>query len=636
MKDILTDEPGKKMLLLGNHAIARAAIEAGCKVAATYPGTPSSEIGNMLHRVAKDAGMYFEFSSNEKVAFETAGAAAVAGVRSFAFMKHVGLNVASDAFMTMAYTGVRAGFVVLSADDPSCHSSQNEQDNRYYAKMSGVPMVEPSSPEEARQMMHYAFEISEKFEEPVLFRTTTRMNHVRGIVELGPINKPPEGRVRFEKDPGRFVTVPANARVRHIELLKLMPKMQAESEVSPFNKVVVPRKANRGGDKRVGIITSGVSFNYAMEALENVEFGVEARVLKLGMTNPIPEDLIEEFCREEDMIIVVEELEPYLEEYIKSLANERDIPTEILGKREMLFPRHFEFNPDIVATGIKSALEGAGIEEKDLEPPKMEWKGIETPPRPPTLCPGCPHRGTYFAVKRATKGNAVYPTDIGCYTLGILPPHNAGDLLICMGSSAGSAGGLSKVVDQPVIAFIGDSTFFHTGIPALVNAIHNEHDFVLNIMDNATTAMTGHQPHPGLPIGGMGGEAPAVSIEKVCKGIGVKFVKVVNPLNIKDTQKAFEEAIEHKGVSVVITRSPCALLLDRELRKRGRSRPKYTVYQDKCQHCDVCTKTFACPAFYKKGDDHFIDPDLCLGCGVCEQVCPFGAMGPIENKEGGD
>ena len=633
MKDILTDEPGKKMLLLGNHAIARAAIEAGCRVAATYPGTPSSEIGNMLHRVAKEVGMYFEFSSNEKVAFETAGAAAVAGVRSFAFMKHVGLNVAADAFMTLAYTGVRAGFVVLSADDPSCHSSQNEQDNRYYAKISGVPMVEPSSPREAMEMMHYAFEISEKFEEPVLFRTTTRMNHVRGMVELGPMKEISQERVRFEKDPGRFVTVPANARKRHIALLNLIPKMRSESEVSPFNKVIVPEKANIQGERKLGIITSGVSYNYVMEVLNNVELNVEARVLKLGMTNPLPDDMIEEFLREEDLVVVVEELEPYLEEYVKSLSKERDISTSILGKREGLFPRNFEFDPDIVERGLSSALEGIGSPPDGIEAQELDWGDIETPPRPPTLCPGCPHRGTYFAVKRATKGKAVYPTDIGCYTLGILPPHNAGDLLICMGSSAGSAGGLSKVVDQPVIAFIGDSTFFHTGIPALVNAIHNEHDFVLNIMDNATTAMTGHQPHPGLPIGGMGGEAPAVSIEKVCKGIGVEFVKVVNPLNIKETQKAFEEAIEHKGVSVVITRSPCALLLDRELRKRGRSRPKYTVYQDKCQHCDVCTSTFACPAFYKKDDDHFIDPELCLGCGVCEQVCPFGAMGPIEGGE---
>lgn len=634
MYPLLEDKPGKKILVLGNEAIARAAVEAGVTVAATYPGTPSSEIGNTLHKIAKEAGMYFEFSPNEKVAFETAGAAAVAGVRSFSFMKHVGLNVAADAFMTMAYTGVRGGYVILTADDPSCHSSQNEQDNRYFAKMSGVPMVEPSSPEEAREMIHYAFEVSEKFGMPILFRTTTRMNHVRGVIELADI-RPPSGRVHFEKDPERFVTVPANARKRHLVLLDLIPKMRDEAEVSPFNKVVVPENLNTGGDLKLGIITSGVSYNYVMEVLENVDLGIEARVLKLGMSAPLPEDMMSEFCRESDIVLTVEEGEPYLEEYVKTILNERDIPTRVLGKRDGHFPFPMEYDPDVVLKGITSALESLDRKIELPESKKIDWSTeIPEPPRPPVLCPGCPHRGTYFAVKRATKGRAVYPTDIGCYTLGIMPPQSTGDVLICMGSSAGSAGGLSRVVDEPVIAFMGDSTFFHTGIPPLVNAVHNGHNIVLNVMDNATTAMTGHQPHPGLPIDGMGDIATAISIEGVCKGLGVKFIKTVNPLNIKETQKAFEEAIAFEGPAVVITKSPCALLLDRNLRKAGKKRVKYTVYQDKCRHCHVCTKTFACPAFIKEGENHYIDPDMCLSCGVCEQVCPFGAMGPI--PEGGE
>ncbi len=634
MHPLLEDKPGKKILVLGNEAITRAAIEAGVTVAATYPGTPSSEIGNTLHKIAKEAGMYFEFSTNEKVAFETAAAAAVAGVRAFSFMKHVGLNVAADAFMTLAYTGVRGGFVILTADDPGCHSSQNEQDNRYFAKMSGVPMVEPSSPEEARKMMHYAYEISEKFEEPVLFRTTTRMNHVRGVIELGEI-RPPSERVHFEKDPGRFVTIPSNARKRHLVLLDLIPRMRDEAEVSPFNRVVVPEKMNTTGDIRLGLITSGVSFNYVMEVLNNIDLGVQVRVLKLGMTAPLPEDLISEFCLENDLVLTIEEGEAYLEEFTKTILKERNIPTQVLGKRDGHFPIPNEYNPDIVLKGITSALDSIGRKVDVPETEKVDWDGsIPEPPRPPVLCPGCPHRGTYFALKRATKGKAVYPTDIGCYTLGIMPPQSVGDVLICMGSSAGSAGGLSRVVDEPVIAFMGDSTFFHTGIPPLVNAVHNGHDFVLNIMDNSTTAMTGHQPHPGLPIDGLGDPAIAISIEKVCKGLGVQFVKTVNPLNIKETQKAFEEAMAFKGTSVVITKSPCALLLDRNLRKAGKKRVKYTVDQEKCRKCDVCTKTFACPAFYKIGDDHYIDPDQCFSCGVCEQVCPFGAMGPI--PEGGE
>jgi len=634
MHPILEDKPGKKMLVLGNEAIARAAVEAGISVAATYPGTPSSEIGNTLHKIARDAGMYFEFSTNEKVAFETAGAAAVAGVRAFSFMKHVGLNVAADAFMTLAYTGVRGGYVILSADDPSCHSSQNEQDNRYFAKMSGVPMVEPSSPEEARRMMHYAFEISERYEMPVLFRTTTRMNHVRGIIEFGEIRKP-RGRVHFEKDPMRFVTVPANARKRHFVLLDVIKEMEKESEVSPWNTVVAPGEKNIRGDFKLGIITSGVSYNYVMEVLNNIELGVEARVLKLGMTSPLPDDMLSEFCSEVDLVLTVEEGEMYLEEYVKALLKERDVPTTVLGKRDGHFPRPMEYNPDIVARGIQTALEGEGIKIDLPMKDDIGWGDLPEPPRPPVMCAGCPHRATYFAVKRATKGKAVFPTDIGCYTLGIMPPQSTGDVLICMGSSAGSAGGLSRVVDEPVIAFMGDSTFFHTGIPPLVNAVHNKHRFVLNIMDNATTAMTGHQPHPGLPIDGMGDEAPAINIEKVCRGVGVDFVRSVNPLNIKETTRAFEEAMAHDGVAVVITKSPCALKLERELRKRGIKRKKWTVYQDKCRHCDVCTKTYACPAFYKIGNDHFIDPDICWSCGVCEQVCPFGAMGPIK-EEGGD
>jgi len=632
MHELLEDRPGKKMLVLGNEAIARGAVEAGVSVAATYPGTPSSEIGNTLHRIAKEAGMYFEFSTNEKVAFETAGAAAVAGVRAFSFMKHVGLNVAADAFMTLAYTGVRAGYVVLTADDPSCHSSQNEQDNRYYAKMSGVPMVEPSSPEEARRMMHYAFELSERFEEPVLFRTTTRMNHVRGVMEFGKIT-PPKGRVHFEKDPSRFVTVPANARKRHLALLEIIPKMRDESEVSPWNRVVVPEKKNTSGDLKLGIITSGVSFNYVMEVLNNVELDVTARVLKLGMTAPLPEDMISEFCRENDIVLTVEEGEPYLEEAAKALLKERGVTTTVLGKRDGHFPIPFEYNPDIVLKGIASAIGSMGRKVELPVPEENEWDtSLPEPPRPPVMCPGCPHRAAYFAVKKATKGKAVFPTDIGCYTLGIMPPQLIGDILICMGSSAGSAGGLSRVVDEPVIAFMGDSTFFHTGIPPLVNAVHNGHNFVLNIMDNATTAMTGHQPHPGLPIDGMGDPAPFISIEKVCRGLGVQFVRTVNPLDLKETQKVFEEAIAFDGPAVVITKSPCALLLDRNLRRAGRTRVKYTVYQDKCTKCDICTSTFACPAFYKIGDDHYIDPELCLSCGVCEQVCPFGAMGPIKQE----
>ncbi len=629
--DLLSDEIGKKELLLGNEAIVRGAIEGGCALAATYPGTPSSEIGNTLHKIAKDAGMFFEFSANEAVALEVAAGAAVAGVRSFAFMKHVGLNVAADAFMTIAYTGVRGGLVVLSADDPQCHSSQNEQDNRYYAKISGVPMIEPSTPAEAKEMMIFAFDLSDRLEVPVLFRTTTRLNHVKGIVEYGE-KKEVVGKVKFEKDPHRFVTVPANARKGHLRLLAAMEKMKEETEICSLNYTVKPKYGNNENGTKVGIITSGVTYNYIMELLENVDLDIDASVLKLGMTNPLPESMILDFADEHELLIIIEELEPFLEDSLLALLkhNRRDI--DLKGKRDGHFPRAFEFNPDIVYKGMLSALDSDAGMVNDEEEGILEWKKLPEPPRPPVLCPGCPHRGAYFAVKKATRGKAIHPMDIGCYTLGIMPPQSIGDILVCMGSSAGSAGGISRVIDEPVIAHMGDSTFFHTGIPALVNAVHNRHNIVLNIMDNSTTAMTGHQPHPGLPIDGMGDPAVALDVTKVCEGLGVEFIRTVDPLKVKETTQAFKEALEFQGAAVVITKSPCALLIDRAYRKKGKVRTKYTVDQEKCRHCNLCTRQFACPAFYVKDNDHFIDPAICLGCGVCAQVCPFGAMVPMKEE----
>ncbi len=632
MDPILADKPGTRVLLLGNDALARGAVEAGCCVAATYPGTPSSEIGNTFQRIAAEAGIYFEFSINEKVAFETAAAAAIAGVRSFTFMKHVGLNVAADAFMTLAYTGVRAGMIIVSADDPECHSSQNEQDNRYFAKMSGVPMLEPSNPEEARRMMLAGYELSEKYEMPVMLRTTTRLNHVRGPVELGPIRKPAEGRVSWKKEPRRFVTVPTTARARHPVLLETLAKMADDAEDSPFTRVETPRKANRKG-KKAGFITSGVPSNYVMEVLDNVEMGIEAHVLHLGMTHPVPEKRIAAFCREHEFVIIVEELEPYLEESIKAILHEQKIECAVLAKKEGHFPRAFEFNPEIVADGIISALASRGIKADRPRRKPGEWAELSQPVRPPVLCPGCPHRAAFYAVRRATRGKAAFSTDIGCYTLGMAPPHEMGDLVLCMGSSAGAAGALSKVVEEPVVAFIGDSTFFHSGVAPLINAVHNRHRFVLNIMDNSTTAMTGHQPHPGIPMDGMGQKAPAVDIADVCRGIGVEHVVTVDPLDVKATQQAFKEALSHESVSVVITKSPCVLLLERDRRRQGVKGTKYEVYQDRCRHCHLCTKSFACPAFIRDGEDHYIDVTLCLSCGVCAQICPFDAMGPVGEGE---
>jgi indolepyruvate ferredoxin oxidoreductase alpha subunit len=550
---ILIDEPGKEVLLMGNEAIVRGAVEAGVGFFAQYPGTPSSEIGNLFSQVSKEIGIHFEYSANEKVSVEGAAAAAVSGVRSMAAMKHVGLNVASDAFLTVTYTGVRAGMVVVCAGDPSLHSSQSEQDNRFYTKLAGgLVMLEPSTPKEAYTMVKKAFDISEELELPVLLYTTTRVNHSREGVTLGELPKEWKTKGHFEKDPFRFVVVPAVGRQRHKVALEQMEKALGVSESSPFNFIK--------GEGKVGIVTSGVSAGYVMDAVEDLGAEEEVSILKLGMTHPLPKKLCESFIKGVGVILVVEELEPYLENEIKVMVADLDLNRRVLGKGSGHFPRLYEFTPDKVKMEIAKVL-GVKLEK----PETMEVPPL--PPRPPLLCPGCPHRATYYAIKMATKGKGIYPTDIGCYTLGLLPPINMADFLLCMGSSVGSVGGFAKVTDQKVISFIGDSTFFHAGIPALINAVHNQHPFLLVIMDNQTTAMTGHQSHPGIGFSSwIGGppetwvEAPAVPAEEIARGCGVKDVWVVDPHNLKETFMAVRQALEVEGVAVLISRHPCPLL----------------------------------------------------------------------------
>ena len=606
--DLLSDEVGKKELLLGNEAIVRGAIEAGVAIATTYPGTPSSEIGNTLFRIAKDAGMYFEFSVNEKVATEIAVAAAASEVRAMAFMKHVGLNVAADAFMTAATVGVRGGMVLISADDPSCHSSQNEQDNRYYAYLANVPMLEPATPQEAKDMVVYGFDLSENLQLPVLIRTTTRVNHVRGVVTYGP-KKPIKKIGRFEKDPERFVTVPATARRRHPVQLKSMEEARRISEASEYNKIM--------GTGEYGVITSGAAYNYVMEVVEEKKLNIS--VLKLGMTHPVPRELIASFMKDKKAVIVVEELEPYLEKEAHVAAKQHNLTIPIYGKYTGHFPRLFEYDVDIVGRGICKAL-GLNYNPENLS------LNVNVPPRPPVLCPGCPHRSAYYAAKQVFgKDEVIYSMDIGCYTLGVQPPLLTADYLICMGSSVGAAGGFAKATGKTVIAVIGDSTFFHAGIPGLVNALYNKHKFIYLILDNRTTAMTGHQPNPGMGITGMGETSPEISIEGIVRGVGIEFVRTVDPHDLETMKQAFKDAKEHDGVAVIIAKRPCALLEVREKRKKG-TMQRFTVNQEKCRQCYICTDKFSCPAIYKKDGKVYISEILCSGCGVCMQVCPFKAI----------
>ncbi|MBC7081479.1 MAG: indolepyruvate ferredoxin oxidoreductase subunit alpha [Thermoplasmatales archaeon] len=597
--------PGKK-ILLGNEAIARGGLEAGVDVVTTYPGTPSSEIADAFSEIViymkkngMEAPFYFQYSVNEKVAIEFASACSVSGLRSLTCMKHVGINVASDAIMTYAYVGCKGGHVIVSADDPSCHSSQNEQDNRIFARFACLPMFEPSSPQEAKDMTIEAFDISEKLSIPVFLRTTTRISHMRGVVECNEFS--------YKKKYGAFVkedmmvTVPEVARKLHPILIKKMEEAENISNESKFNVIEYC-----GGED--GIITSGASYNYVREAIDDLD--IKCKILKIGMSNPLPRKKIIDFLNECKRVFVIEELEPFMEEQIKAIAKENEIKTEIYGKGFSSLKRYYEYTPDIVYKALCDFYK-IPYEEESLD--------IEVVPRPPILCPGCPHRATYYAVKQVAPKDAIYPTDIGCYTLGILPPYKTADFLLCMGSSVGSACGFSKATEQKVIAFIGDSTFYHAGLPALINAIHHKHNFILIILDNFTTAMTGHQPHPGSEKNGMGEDALRIDIERLVKGMGIKNVEVVNPKNIEDTKNAIKRALERDELSVIISRSPCILI---EKRREG----KYLIDEEKCKKCKICITKFACPAFYFEGDKIKINEEICTSCGVCTQICPFGAI----------
>lgn len=618
MHKLLTENPGQKMLLLGNEAIARGAIEAGVAVASTYPGTPSSEISLQFFQVSQQSNLYFEYSTNEKVAMEVAAAAANSGVRSMCVMKHVGVNVAADALMTLAYVGVKGGMIVLTADDPYMFSSQNEQDNRFYAKLSGLPMVEPSSVEEAKDMIAYAFELSEKLHEPVLFRTTTRINHSSAIVTLGKI-KAPQTKGDFVKDPFNLVTVPAVSRKLHVKLLENIEKAAEFSDGSKYNFIT--------GNGKWGIVCNGVSYNYASDAIKELNITDRVRLLRVGFSYPMPEKIIKGFLKDCESVLVIEEGEPYMEEQIKAFAQEEALTLPIRGKTKDLFSRLYEFDPAQVRENIARFFD---VPYSPIKTPDLS-NVPEVPQRPPNLCAGCSHRATYYAVKKAAEGlGTIYPTDIGCYTLGVLPPLSTADFLLCMGSSVGTGCGFSTATDKKVISFIGDSTFFHSGIPGLVNAVFNKHNFTLVILDNSTTAMTGHQPHPGVDMSdfnltGYG----RVSIEKVVRAIGVPHVEVIKPYRINKSIEALKEAINYDGVSVIISQEACTLYA--QSLKKARGKPFYI--SEKCKNHRECVNELACPAFYIEGEKVQINVDLCTGCAVCAQICPEKAIVPVRSKE---
>jgi indolepyruvate ferredoxin oxidoreductase, alpha subunit len=614
MSELLSGQAGERRLLLGNEAIVRGALEAGVSLAATYPGTPASEIGDRFYEISRQTDLIFEYSVNEKVALEVAAGAAAAGWRAMASMKHVGLNVAADALMTLGYLGVSGGLVIVSADDPSMFSSQNEQDNRYYAKLAGLPMLEPINPQEAKDMTRAAFALSEELGLPVLLRTTTRVNHTRGPVTLGELASRP-GLGHFLKDPFSKVMVPDVAREAHARLLTRKAKARNRAESSPFNVLK--------GEGPWGVVTSGVAAAYVEDAI--LELGLADRVtlLKLGFTHPLPEKLIGDFLRRVERVLVVEELEPFLEEGLKAIAQAQGLTLPIQGKGDDLFSRLYEYHPDLVRR-VMARYFGVAWEAPEVPSPTELW-GEPLPDRPPNLCPGCPHRATYYAIKIALKDlglEGIFPSDIGCYTLGLLPPLSMADILICMGSSISMASGISRATGQKVVAFIGDSTFFHAGLTGLANAVHNGHDFLLVIMDNGTTAMTGHQPHPGVTMVPTGYPGKPIDLEKIVRALGAEQVWVVNPFKYKESLAAAKEALNSKGVRVLISQAPCHLYEARITGKKRRAR--FQVMGD-CDDCRHCLDYFGCPAMYVKPGAQktqmFIDHDLCSGCAFCVQFC---------------
>lgn len=577
-----------KELLSGNVAIARGAYEYGITLAAGYPGTPSTEI---LENLSGYEEVYSEWAPNEKVALEVGIGASIGGARALVTMKHVGVNVAADPLFTAAYTGVNGGLVLISADDPGMHSSQNEQDNRYYAKFAKVAMLEPSDSQEAKDMVGLGLQISEDFDIPVMLRITTRVAHSQSMVELG---EPAAREVKpYNKDVKKNLMVPAFGRMRRVSLSERMVKLTQYSENTPINFIVK-------GSVKVGVITSGISYQLVREVLP------EASVLKLGMTNPLPTDLIKQFSAQVETLYVVEELEPYLEEQIRMLG------IKVIGKE--LFPVTGEFSQGLV----RRKFVEAGVLPELPQAQDLTSGLPQAPPRPPVLCPGCPHRGVFYTLQRL---KLAVTGDIGCYTLGGLPPLEGIDTCVCMGASIGMAHGIDKAIPGMkgrTVAVIGDSTFLHSGITGLLNAVYNNSDTTVIILDNRTTAMTGHQDHPSTGKTLMGKEAPEVDLTMLCRSLGVKRVEVVDPLDMGRVQEVIKAEVAAPGPSVIIARRPCVLL-------KREAKPAVTVDQDNCKGCKMCLK-LSCPAISVLDKKASVDANSCVGCNLCVQVCQTGAM----------
>ena len=578
-----------KRLMIGNEAIARGAYEAGATVAAAYPGTPSTEI---ITNFAKFPGVYAEWSPNEKVAMEVGAGASIGGARTLVTMKHVGVNVAADPLYTFAYTGVNGGLVIVSGDDPGMHSSQNEQDNRGYGRFAKLPVLEPADSQEAKDFTRLAFDVSERFDTPVMLRVTTRLSHSQTLVEEGEV-KPGEVKP-YKKDAAKYVMLPGYARGRHVVVEKRMLELKEYSESTPLNYIEM-------NDPQLGIITSGVAYQYVKEALPN------ASILKLGFTNPLPQNMIKDFAAKVKRLVIIEELEPVIEEQVRSWG------IAVEGKE--LFTLLGEYSVEMIAEklGGVAPIPSYGL-DKDV------------PPRPPLMCPGCPHRGVFYTIN---KMKLVAMGDIGCYTLGALSPLNGMDACICMGASIGTALGMEKArgeeFAEKMVAVIGDSTFVHSGITPLIDLVYNQGTSTVLILDNDTTAMTGHQDHPATGLTIRREPTAKLDIEGLVKAVGIKNVRVVDPLDMKAFQSVLKEELKRREPSVIIAKRPCALIDKKPADKQ------YYIDKDQCKGCKLCLK-IGCTGIYFVDDEKmaYINPNVCVNCGYCAQVCNLDAIKPVE------
>jgi indolepyruvate ferredoxin oxidoreductase alpha subunit len=607
-----------KRLLSGNEAIALGAWEAGVRYAAAYPGTPSTEI---LPALAQYAGVRAEWASNEKVALDAAAGASFAGARALAAMKHVGVNVASDSLMTLSYTGVGAGLVLVSADDPGAFSSQNEQDNRHYARFGKFPCLEPADSQEAKDFTCFAFELSERFDTPVMLRSTTRLSHSKSAVEVEMPAEPREPGTLppFARKPRKYVMIPAHARPRHPEIEARLQALADYAETCPLNRV-------EWGDKHIGVISDGVAYQYAREVFASFS------LLKLGMTHPLPAGMIRDFAAQVEMLVVVEELDPFIEEQVRALG------LEVIGKQ--FFPATGELTLARLREGALAAGLPVSVQRPKSEVTTNEDVGHRTsdlelkpPPRPPALCPGCPHRSVYFNLRKL---KMLVAGDIGCYAIGVLPPFEEMDMLISMGASIGMAHGARQAgCPDKIVATIGDSTFFHSGLPELANIVYNRGVACTMILDNGTTAMTGGQDNPATGVTLQGETTQAIDIESVVRAMGVEDLWVVDALDVKEVERAIREATEIEDrPTVIIVNGACVFT------PQFQHRPVVAVDAEGCNGCGFCFRV-GCPAILKSEDmgtktkrpKALIDPLLCTGCTVCLQVCPRKAIHQTQGEE---